>query len=175
MPRGFWNELADIGVAVCKSESGQGVEALEGASVSCVDLLGEKTFTRLALRPPGSPTPASRGPTSRPCGRPTSAALGGERIAVAPTSPYPDAGKSCLLPASIGLGSLTPSGRRCSSLGPALRKRPFFDQRAGIRLDRPGSQAIGLRARPGLRSLDAARHPPRTTGRQVGAPLDLRP
>jgi hypothetical protein len=48
--QGFWNELIDIGVAVCEGESGQGVEALEGASASRVDLLGEKTFT--PTRPP---------------------------------------------------------------------------------------------------------------------------
>jgi hypothetical protein len=48
--QGFWNELTGIGVAVCKRESGQGVEALEGASASCVDLLGEKTST--PTRPP---------------------------------------------------------------------------------------------------------------------------
>jgi hypothetical protein len=48
--QGFWNELTGIGVAVCEGESGQGVEALEGASASCVDLLGEKTST--PTRPP---------------------------------------------------------------------------------------------------------------------------
>jgi hypothetical protein len=42
----------------------------------------------------------------------------------------------------------------------------------------PSSQmptAIGVRASRGLRSLDAARQPPRTPGRQVGAPLNQRP
>jgi hypothetical protein len=48
--QGFWNELTGIGVAVCKSESAPVVEALEGVSASCVDLLGEKTST--PTRPP---------------------------------------------------------------------------------------------------------------------------
>jgi hypothetical protein len=47
--QGFWNELTGIGVAVCKSESGQGVEALGGLRL-LRRLLGEKTST--PTRPP---------------------------------------------------------------------------------------------------------------------------